>query len=465
MQLHEYWQLIVKNRRLIGIVSLAVVGIAYLTSLTVAPLYRATASVFVSLPYGNTASELSQGSSFAQNQMLSYAQLATMPVVLTPVIEALGLEESERGLADRVTTQASRDSTILLIQVSDESPQRAATIANAVATQLGITARDLSPKNAEKQPTVTISIVGRAVPPSSPYSPKTVRNLIAALIAGVFGAFGLIVLKEKLDTRIRTSEDVRALTEAPVLAEFGEDRHLSGDRLVMRSAPLSPAAEEFRRLRSNLRFLGIDRRPIAVVVTSSMPGEGKSTVLLNLAAACAQAGDRVLVVDADLRKPSVAEYLGLEGSSGLTTVLTGEATVDDVVFTPRGAASFHVITSGVIPPNPLELLGSQHMADFVEQVRPHYDVLLFDTPPLVPVVDAAVLARAATGAIFVGRAYKVRRDQFKKAVQSLDHAGSRVLGVVVNGLPGKASNSYYGYVEGDAHGGEVKGRARKSRTP
>lgn len=463
MQLRDYLNVAVKHRWFIIIVTCITVGLAYMATMAVAPLYRSTASVFVSLPYGNTPQELSQGSTFAQSQMLSYAQLATMPVVLQPVIKDLDLETTPKALAGSISTRASTDSTIMEIQASDESPAQAAEIANAVAEELGVAARKLSPKNASDDPTVDISVVGEAVPPSAPYSPKKARNLLAALLAGVFLAYAIALLKDKLDTRLRSTEDVTGLTSAPVLAEFGDHKSLSGNRLVMRNAPLSPVSEEFRRLRSNLRFLGIDRRPMAVVVTSSLPGEGKSTVLLNLGLACAQAGDRVLVVDADLRKPSIAEYLGLEGSVGLTTVLTGEATFEDVVYTHRGEVSFDVVVSGVVPPNPLELLGSNQMAQFIEKVRPHYDVILLDTAPLMPVIDAAVLAHAVTGAIFVTSAYKVRKEQVEKSLQSLDQAGARVLGVVVNRLPGKTSNSYYGYTDGKGVAADAKlGQGRKA---
>jgi len=457
MQLRDYWDLIVKRRVLILVIAGTSVLIALVLSTISTPAYRSTASLFVSLPYGNTPAELSQGSSYTQNQMLSYAQLATMPVVLAPVIDKLELDTTPKELAERVSARSSDESTIMQIQASSSSPILAADIANAIAAQLGVAARDLSPKNADKQPTVDITAVGEAVPPMAAYSPNTKLNLLAALLVGLFLAFALVLLWEKLDTRLRSREDVTGLTDAPLLADFPEERIRDGSHLVMLEFPGSPHAEGFRRLRSNLRFLGLDRRPIVVVVTSSIAGEGKTTVVLNLAIASAQAGDRVLVVDADLRKPSVADYLGIDGGIGLTTILTGEAELKDVVYNYRRAENLDIVTSGVLPPNPTDLLGSQQMTDFIESVRPYYDVILFDTAPLVPVIDAAVLAHSATGAIFVARSQKVRRDQFEHSMQSLAQAGSRVLGVVLNGIPGRTGQSYYGYAsEANGHAGRQR---------
>lgn len=456
LQLPDYWAVVRKRWRFIASLTAVVVGLVALASFTATPIYRASASVFFSLSYGNTPGELSQGAVYTQNQMESYAELATMPVVLGPVIDTLGLDTTPARLAGSVQAVAAPNTVILRIEASDPSPEAAADLANAVAAELGAAVQELSPSQAAQGSAVEAATVGEALPPSAPATPRTTRNALVALVAGLLGAFALAVVRDRFDTRVRRVSDVAALTEAPILAEVSADRALSDSRLVLRDNPLSRSADEFRRLRTNVAFLGVDRRPIAIVLTSAVAGEGKTTTTINLALACAEAGDRVLLIDGDLRRPSVADYLGLEGAAGLTTVLTGRASFDDVIQTTTGD-HLHVLTSGEVPPNPTQLLDSAGMAALLAEVSARYDVILCDSPPLLPVVDAAIIARAVAGAVLVTRAEIVHRDHVTRAIRSLEHVDARLLGVVVTGTAGVAAGSYYGSTEAGGRVSESAG--------
>jgi succinoglycan biosynthesis transport protein ExoP len=171
-----------------------------------------------------------------------------------------------------------------------------------------------------------------------------------------------------------------------------------------------------------------------IVVTSSLPGEGKSTTAINLAITLADAGSRVALIDADLRRPSLAEYMGLEGEVGLTTVLIGQADLRDAIQ-PWGDSSLHVLPSGQIPPNPSELLGSLSMANLLEQLTNRYDIVLIDTPPLLPVTDAAILATITGGALVVAAADRLHRQQLTDGLGSLETVGARVLGCSTQPTP------------------------------
>ncbi|HEY8788358.1 MAG TPA: polysaccharide biosynthesis tyrosine autokinase [Actinopolymorphaceae bacterium] len=447
MRLRDYVAILRKRWLLIGVIALVALTAAAGLSFTATPTYQATASVYFSLPYGTTANDLYQGSNYTQNQVLSFAELATMPVVLQPAIDELGLQTSPKQLAGFIDATATANTVIVEITASDTSAQRSAVVANAVADELGIVVRKLSPKDTKGRSTVDVSTIGSASVPISPSAPKKKRNLVAGLFGGIFIGAALAVVMELLDTRIRRASDVAAITSAPLLGDIAADKVFLRNRLVVRDLPLSPAAESFRRLRTNLEFLAVDERPLAVVITSSLAKEGKSTTVANLAIACADVGDRVLLVDADFRQPSIAEYLGIEGSAGLTTVLTGRATFDDVVqpWSTDGRTSLDVLTSGDIPPNPSELLASRAMARFLENVKDRYDIVLFDSAPLLPVTDAAILAAGMTGAVVLAKATKVRRAQFGDAIASIEQVGAKVLGVVLQGVTTKSSNSYYGY--------------------
>lgn len=446
MQLRDFVAIARKRWLLVAIVALVGAGCAAGLSLAVKPVYQAKASVYFSPPFGDSASDLSQGVNYTRYQMQSYASLATQPVVLRPVIESLGLDTTAEALADRVSATASQDTVILGIEASDPSPQRAAEIANAVATEVGTVAKNLMPGAGGRASNMTIATVGEAIAPTQPVSPRVVPNILAGLFGGLFLGFVVAVLRDLLDSRVRDVQDATAVTGAPVLAEIGADKALAKSAVGAWDAPSSSSAEAFRRLRTNLHYLGVDQRPLAVVVTSSLPHEWKSTTVTNLAIACAEAYDRVLVIDADLRRPAIADHFGLDGSVGLTTVLSGRATFDEAVQSWGGDAALDVLPAGGVPPNPSELIGSKAMLTLLDSIKDRYDVILFDSPPVLPVIDAAVLSAAVSGAVVVANTGIAHRHQLAESVRSLEQAGATVLGVVLEGATVRSATAATGYV-------------------
>ena len=197
-----------------------------------------------------------------------------------------------------------------------------------------------------------------------------------------------------------------------------------------------------------MQFANIDSHSGTLLVTSSMPGEGKSTTATNLAIALAEAGQRVALVDADLRRPMVATYLGLEGNAGLTTALLGSSNVEDLLQ-PWGQYDLHVLTSGVIPPNPSELLGSEAMSKLLSQLSGTFDAVILDAPPLIPVTDAAVLAQQVGGVVVVVGSGKIRTRDLEKSLEALKLVDAKIRGVILNMLPTKGpdayASSYYSY--------------------
>lgn len=405
-------------------------------TLLATPTYQATAGTFFSLQYGNSAADLVQGSTYTQNQVESFATLATTPVVLTPVVEELGLDVSAQALATRITASAPLDTVLVEVSVTDVSAEQSARIANAVAESLSRTVEELAPEDADGDPTVQATTVAPAEVPSGQASPDLVVDLAAGLLLGLLAGLGLVALRELSDTRVRDAETLATLTPLPVVGSIGVLPRSADRPVVVELEPHGTAAESFRQLRTNLRFLGLSRDDEGatgaqvVSVTSSLAAEGKSTVAANLAVALAETG-RVLLVDADLRRPSVATVLGLEGAAGLTTVLVGEAEPADVVQ-EWGAAGLHVLTAGALPPNPSELLGSPAMAALLARLRGEYDHVVLDTAPVLPVADAAILSRVVDGTLVVANVTRVRRHQLTETLTGLDRLGGRTLGVVLN---------------------------------
>ncbi|UZN04147.1 polysaccharide biosynthesis tyrosine autokinase [Cellulomonas sp. S1-8] len=462
MEFQDYLSIVRKRWVSIFLIAALVTAAAVAATLAATPLYQAHAQVYVSVRTSGTTADLLQGSNFTQRQVSSYAELATTPRVLVPVIEHLDLPTTPDALAGSIVAGSMLDSSLINIRVTHSDPSTASDIANSTAESLASEVGDLERPEGGVSP-VQISTVRVATPPESPSSPNTTRNLALGVLVGLGLGFGVAVLRELLDTRVRTEDDVRAVTDISVIATIPVDDDAEAHPLILQASPHSQRAESLRRLRTNLQFLDVSGGPQMFVVTSALPVEGKSTTSINLAIALADGGARVALVDADLRRPSVGKYMGLEGAAGLTTVLIGRATIEDVIQ-PWGNGKLHVLPSGQIPPNPSELLGSRAMADLLAHLAANYDVVLIDTPPLLPVTDAAILARLTSGALLVVSADKLHRHQLKESIGALEAVGARILGIVINRLERKqsAAYSYYDYTPAAPDGEKTVKRAGRT---
>ncbi len=440
MELSEYvaalrkqWLLIVAFCILGGMAGLT------LASLTT-PSYRATSSIFVTADRGETTGELVQGSTYTQNLVTSLVQLVQKPVVIDPVIEDLGLEMSSTALARSISAENPLNTVIIDITVVDSSPTLAAEIANGVAASLSRAAADMGPASAGTTPTINMDVVAEAQSATTPFAPNTRLMVATGALAGLALGVVIALARQLLDTRIRNSADIERISDVPVLGSVPRNRRSKTGNLVVRSEPHGHGAEAFRLLATNLQFLNPDSRIKSVVVSSALPAEGKSTTAINLALAVAERDLRVLLVDADLRRPSVGEYTGIEGSAGLTTVLSGSSSLQDVIET---WGDVDVLPSGSIPPNPNQILNSHTMAELMQQLAGLYDFIVVDSPPLLLVADALPLARLTDGALMVARHRKTRRGQLARALGNLDGVGATTVGIVLSGTQPERRRTYY----------------------
>jgi receptor protein-tyrosine kinase len=264
------------------------------------------------------------------------------------------------------------------------------------------------------------------------------------LAVGLALSAGLAVLWARLDTTVRSSEAASAATGAPVIGVVFSDEHLAREHVLNPHSTLR-VAEAFRQLRTNLQFLNVDEPPKVIMITSALPGEGKTTTVVNLALMLADSGRRVTVVEADLRRPKVTHYLGLVGGIGLTNVLTGSADVADVVqsYGDRGVS---VLAAGPLPPNPGELLASSQMQSLLGKLRSENDFVLVDAPPLLPVADSSGLAVYTDGVLLSVRYGRTGKEEARLAAATVERVGARILGVVLNIVPTRAEMATaYGY--------------------
>ena len=315
-----------------------------------------------------------------------------------------------------------------------------------------------------------LTVVDPASPPAQAASPRVLLNVIIAGLVGLLLALGLAFLLEYLDDTVRSSDVVERVAGLPTLGTIpkmrgGKDRS-EIYRLATLLYPRSPVAEAYRSIRSNIEFAAVDAPVRTLLVTSSIPGEGKTTTAANLAVVIAQAGRRTTLLDADFRKPGVHKIFDLPNSVGLSNLLRADETAIDTVAQTTEQDNLRVITTGSLPPNPAELLGSQRMRTLLDRLAADADIVIIDSPPLQAVTDAAILASEVDGTVFIVDSGRTRRGSVRAGREALAKAGAVVLGVVLNRLPERSRGShsyyyYYGADEASAGGGEAAGRNTK----
>ncbi|QMW68242.1 polysaccharide biosynthesis tyrosine autokinase [Mumia sp. ZJ1417] len=450
MGVHELLQVLRRRWRVITacvVVALAIAGV-FLVRAT--PEYTSTTRLFVSTPQADST-DAYQGGLFSQQRVASYATLITGQAVAERVADRLDLDATPSELAEQISASVVPETVILEVSATDPEPEQAQRIAEATAAEFSTYVRELERAGRNGRAPITATVVDEATLPETPSTPNIERTVGLALLLGLLVGVGAALLRENLDTSVRTSDDLGEVTDAPVLGSIPYDSAASKSPLVTQIGLLAPRTEAFRVLRTNLQFVDVDASNKVIVVTSSIPDEGKSTTATNLALTLAIAQHRVVLVEGDLRRPRLTDYLGLRSSIGLTSVMIGRSSLGDALQ-PTSNKFLDVLTSGPIPPNPAELLQSQAMAETLRTLRESYDVVLIDAPPLLPITDAALLASQADGAILVVRSKKTTRDQVRRAVDRLQGVGARLLGTVLTMTPVRSQEgSWSGYGYGYGH--------------
>ncbi|HWB67969.1 MAG TPA: polysaccharide biosynthesis tyrosine autokinase [Mycobacteriales bacterium] len=434
MSLVDVGRALRKRWRVIVIVTLIaeLLAAAYVALAT--PKYDAKAELFVTSPAGNASPATTfTTSSFIATQMSSYVDIARREPVLAPVVKQLGLPFGWQTLAGEVSAANPPNTALITVTVRDASAARAQAIANAVTQHFASEVEQIETVGSETTSPVKATVVQRAVLPTSPSSPNLVLILAGVGVIGLALGIGLALLRSALDTSVKSPDDIRDRLKAVPLGTIPYDRDTPKHPVVVGQHGGAGRSEAFRQLRTNLQFVELDERPRSIVITSSVAGEGKTTTACNIAAALAQLGVNVILLEGDLRRPRVATYLGLENAVGLTSVLLGWTSWREALQDwGTGEAQLRVLASGPLPPNPSELIAGQQMRTLLQELEEECDVVIIDGPPLLPVADSTVLATTATGALLVVRQGKTRHDQVARAIQALEAVDARLYGVVLN---------------------------------
>ena len=419
----------------------ASVGIAALTTAAATPLYATRVTFFVTTP-SNGVTDAYQGGLFSQQRVKSYASVLTGDRLAKSVADDGSLGLTPAQIQSRITARVIPDTVLLEAVVTDPQTPRSQRVAEALAQRFTALVEDLETPPGRSESAVKVQIIAGPAADPAPVSPRPARNLALALLLGLLVGGTIAVLRDLLDTTVKSAETLTKLADGPILGVVPFDAGARRQPLVAHGSAHTSRAEAFRQLRTNLQFADVDHPVKVIAVTSAVPEEGKSTTAVNLALAFAESGARVLLIEGDLRRPRVADYLGIEGSAGLSNVLAGQVEVDDVLQ-PWGDRGLRVLPSGVIPPNPSELLGSAAMTSLIEGQRNRFDMIIIDTPPLLPVTDGAVVAVKVDGAILVIRSGRTGGPQVLRAVADLRRVDARLLGCVLNMHPAASETPYY----------------------
>jgi len=292
------------------------------------------------------------------------------------------------------------------------------------------------------------SVVKSAEAPTVPVEPQPVRTAALAGVLGLLVGLGAALLLDYLDDSVRVPDDVEPLTDLPVLAVVPVEPP-PDHRPVALSEPHEFVVEIYRGLRTNVQFLGLDRTLRTIQVTSSLPGEGKTTTATNLAVVLSQAGHRTVLVDADLRRPRVHEVFRVPAAPGFTEALLGEPL--DLVLAHVND-SLHVVAAGTVPPNPSEMMSHRRVADLLQQLAARYDYVIVDTAPVLPIADALALSRSVDGVLLVAQANRVSQRELKEAIERLELVGAPLFGLVLNRASSTRGEGTYGYGYGYGYG-------------
>ncbi len=374
-------------------------------------------------------------------------------IAASPTYQGLGADTSEFIARDLKTTQdqidAAQAEMTSLVGLSDRTPAQDDQLQRVQDQLAGLRssyATLLAASNAYAANRLTV--VEPAVPSSEPASPRTSVNIVLGALIGFVLMLSLAFLLDYLDDTVKSSEEIERLTQLATLGTIVRMKGEAGRRRLYSLAtllhPRSVGAESFRTLRTNVEFSGVDTPLKTLLVTSSDQGEGKTTIAANLAVAFAQAGHRTILVDADLRSPDVHEAFELPNAVGLTDLLRSDTIALDEALLRTEEPNLRIMTSGRLPPNPAELLGSLRMKVVLERLKAEADVVILDSPPLRAVTDAAIVGAAVDGTLFVVEAGRTSRGAAVRGREALAKVNARVLGAILNRAPGAGRDSVYG---------------------
>lgn len=435
LELAEYGRAVARGWWIL-LVCLAVgLGAAALVTARTAPVYQSNVKFFAVTPSAVGQSTL-QAQEISRNRITAYANLVKSEGFLSRLVRDSGTGLSGKDLAESIGAAADRDTITLSVTVSQPEQAKAVAIATAIANKLGSAAGELDAGGAS----TSLTVVAGPTNDPAPVSPRVPLNLAVGALLGLAAGIAIPVARRLSDKSLRTAQEVEEATALPVLARVPLSHGTRPPARILDQGKGTLLEEAGRRLRTNIDHFPAMATAGVVAVTSTGHGEGKTTVALMLARAWAEAGERVLLVEAGLRSPRLASDLGLGAATGLSDVLTGRLPVDQVIQ-HTAVEGLHAVGAGTVPPNPTELLGGRALTAVLAELRGSYGRVILDAPAMEPYSDAAVIAAAADCTVLVVRHRRVTREELRAVLRNLELVNGTVAGAVLNALPGRLAEA------------------------
>ncbi|WP_415976088.1 polysaccharide biosynthesis tyrosine autokinase [Rhodococcus sp. 077-4] len=460
MEIREYWRILRAGWWIVALATVIGVAGGYAYTFFTTPQYQACARLFVTTEGGSSVGEAYQNNLFSQERVSSYAGLATSTQVAQRAVNQLQLEMSAADLRSRITATPIEKTVLLDLCATDADPEVAQALTNAVAGQLTQVVQELETSQRGGNPAAGATIVDQGDVPSAPIGTGLYVMLGLGGVVGLVIGLALALLRGLVDRSIRDRSRAEDVSGRVVLGGLPVD---ATRPTVAVASMTKKMGEPLRALRTNIRFLGGGSPPRVITITSAATGEGRTTTAIDLAAVLAEAGHEVLLVGGDLRSATLGSRLGIEQNSGLSTVLSGEHSVQDAIQKDV-FDGVSVLPSGPVPPNPSELLGSDRAQDLLETLRGDYRYVVVDTPPLLEVTDGAILTALADGTVVLARTGRTTREKLRRAIKVLDGVGGTVLGVVTTFEP-SARRLLGGNSDVSGRSGETPSAAGESAGP
>lgn len=420
---------------IIGITLVSIIFAAVLSLTVITPQYEARTTLLVQSH--NTGNQISYND-LAANQKLvfTYGEIIKSNRIARDVISRLDLNMTEQELLKKVRVLRSSESLVTTILVKDANLSMAVTLANNLAHVF----KDNLPL-VMKVENVTVLDEARIEDNPEPVSPRVMFNIAITAILSLSVGCVVALLAELLDKTVKTENMAAEQLGIPVLSTIPLETDKSKTGQIYLEQTKSQVAEAFRAFRTNIRYMGVKKELSVVLITSALSGEGKSFITSNLGAVIAKEKKKVLLVDCDLRKPSLHKIFDIDNEYGLTSVLMKEAAVGSVLQNVQ--QYLDILTSGPIPPNPAEMLGTMQMSQLVNSLKNNYDIVLLDSSPIIPVTDGQLLAKISDGVVMVIKAGYTPREDIKTAMENLKLVGANIIGTVLNYRKVEKRKYYY----------------------
>lgn len=439
ISIQEIFQILKKRSVLIlSLTAIAMIIVGIISFFLITPTYEASSQILVN--QSDKGNNLYDSNEVATNVQLikTYSVIIKSPTVLEKVKDELDLDLTIDELNEKISVSSEDDSQIMNITVDDESIELAVKIANKTAEVFQEEIVDIM--NVDN---VTIITKAKVKGNETPIKPNRMMNIAIAAVVGLMAGVGLAFLLEFLDNTLKTEKDIETHLNLPIIGVISKlNNKTKESQVLIMNNKQSAFAEQYRTIRTNIEYAGIDHKIKSIMVTSAAPGDGKSTTAANLAIVFAQEGRKVLLLDVDLRKPTVHQRFNVDNHIGLTTVLRKKASVNQVISHTE-VENLSILTSGPIPPNPAEMLTSEAMGNLLETLFQQFDLVILDVPPLLAVSDAQILSKYCDAATLVVSSAETETEQALKGKKILESTNTKLIGVILNKKKESKDDYYY----------------------